>query len=212
MSEIAHLFVTHLYRARLMARGWKDFNAALEAVALSLAADDAAGNAWCEANSYQGYTSYASLDDLPWRFPDFADLKTRLDAHAAKFADALELDLMGGRLELDSLWVNVLDPGGHHAAHIHPHSVISGTCYVTVPEGAAAIRFEDPRLPMMMAAPPRRAKSAPGNRAFLSVAPKPGDVIMWESWLRHEVPVNNADSERVSISFNYSWRQPEGDA
>ena len=30
-----------------------------------LAAEDAAGQAWCKANGYGGYTSYASLDDLP---------------------------------------------------------------------------------------------------------------------------------------------------
>jgi uncharacterized protein (TIGR02466 family) len=29
---------------------------------------------------------------------------------------------------------------------------------------------------------------------------------MWESWLRHEVPANQAKAERVSVSFNYGWR------
>ncbi|MGC8169900.1 putative 2OG-Fe(II) oxygenase [Salmonella enterica] len=28
---------------------------------------------------------------------------------------------------------------------------------------------------------------------------------MWESFLRHEVPVNRAEDERISISFNYNW-------
>ena len=27
---------------------------------------------WCEKHGYPGYTSYASLNDLPWRFPEFA--------------------------------------------------------------------------------------------------------------------------------------------
>ena len=36
-------------------------------------------------------------------------------------------DLGGRRLKLDSLWVNLLKPGGAHSGHIHPHSVVSGT-------------------------------------------------------------------------------------
>jgi uncharacterized protein (TIGR02466 family) len=36
--------------------------------------------------------------------------------------------------------------------------------------------------------------------------PVPGTVLLWESWLRHEVPLNEAESERISISFNYSWQ------
>ena len=36
--------------------------------------------------------------------------------------------------------------------------------------------------------------------------PRPGLLLMWESWLRHEVPLNEAESERISVSFNYAWR------
>ena len=35
--------------------------------------------------------------------------------------------------------------------------------------------------------------------------PLPGEVFLWESWLRHEVPVNMADDDRISVSFNYGW-------
>jgi uncharacterized protein (TIGR02466 family) len=32
-----------------------------------------------------------------------------------------------------------------------------------------------------------------------------GDVLLWESWLRHEVPMNMSEEERISVSFNYGW-------
>jgi uncharacterized protein (TIGR02466 family) len=32
-----------------------------------------------------------------------------------------------------------------------------------------------------------------------------GKVVLFESWLRHEVPPNPRDAERVSVSFNYHW-------
>ena len=70
---------------------------------------------------------------------------------------------------------------------------------------SGAIRFEDPRLPMFMAAPPRKARCRPGNRPFVIYAAKAGTVILFESWLRHEVVANPTTDERVSISFNYSY-------
>jgi uncharacterized protein (TIGR02466 family) len=57
-----------------------------------------------------------------------------------------------------------------------------------------------------MAAPPRRADAEESRRAFVYFKPQAGSVLMWESWLRHEVPVNVAKAERISISFNYGWR------
>jgi uncharacterized protein (TIGR02466 family) len=58
----------------------------------------------------------------------------------------------------------------------------------------------------MMAAPPRKAKARQENRQFAYMKPVPGTVLLWESWLRHEVPLNEAESERISVSFNYSWQ------
>ena len=58
---------------------------------------------------------------------------------------------------------------------------------------------------MMMASPPRKKDARDENRQFIYVMPKVGDVLFWESWLRHEVPMNMAEDERISVSFNYKW-------
>ncbi|MBX9617599.1 MAG: hypothetical protein K2X10_00495 [Hyphomicrobiales bacterium] len=203
MSKTDTLFVTKLYAAR---SGSAATLADLETACRQLAIDDEAGRAWCLAHAYPGYTSYGSLNDLPWRFSVVKSLVRSLDRHVARFADEVGFDLGEHPLVLDSLWVNVLDPGGFHAGHLHPHSVVSGTFYVTSPEGAGAIRFEDPRLPAMMAAPPRRKKAGTDMQSFIEREPRPGSLLLWESWLRHEVRPNRASAERISISFNYRWR------
>ncbi len=205
MTQIDSLFVTRLYRAALSEQGQPIDSDELENTCYSIAEDDEAGQNWCEENGYPGYTSYASLDDLPWRFPIFKELVKVLDKHVAAFAKELAFDLGGKKLKLDSLWINILPEGGIHTSHIHPHSVISGTTYVSMPEGASAIKFEDPRSAMMMAAPPRKADAPRELRNFIYVAPEVGDVLLWESWLRHEVPMNMSEEERISVSFNYSW-------
>lgn len=200
---IERLFPTQVYKGRLVTGSRAGLVADLSRECRQIAADDAAGQRWSREHGYNGYTSYASLNDLTWRSPVFEELAKRLQPHAGSFARALDWDLAGGRLELDSLWINILKPGGYHTAHIHPNSVISGTVYVEVPDGAGALKFEDPRLALMMAAPRKKERARPYNRQFHTAAPRPGVVILWESWLRHEVVVNTARQDRISVSFNY---------
>lgn len=204
MTQIRSLFATRLYHAKLSEHGAIDADE-LDASCYSIAEDDEAGQDWCEEHGYPGYTSYASLTDLPWRFPVFAELVKVLDKHVAAFAKDLEFDLGDKALVLEDIWINILPEGGTHSSHIHPHSVISGTTYVAMPEGASALKLEDPRLAMMMAAPTRRKDCRDELRPFVYVAPQVGDVLLWESWLRHEVPLNMAEENRVSVSFNYKW-------
>ena len=198
--SVRNLFATRLYEAELAN---ESLLADLAYSIRSLAADDAAGQQWSREKGYAGYTSYASLNDLPRRDPAFADLGKLLGKHAATFAEECAFDL-ARKPKLDSLWVNLLRGSGHHGGHIHPHSIISGTLYIEVPKGSGAIRFEDPRLPLMMAAPTRRADAPEELRPFVTIQPRPGLLLLWESWLRHEVLPGTGHGERLSISFNFA--------
>jgi len=196
------LFATRFYEGTLDDAA---LLAELEDACRDLAEQDRAGRAWAKAHRYRGYTSYASLDDLPWRDPRFGDLVRHLNRHVARFARDCAFDLGGKRLKLDNIWVNILKPGGTHSGHIHPHGVVSGTMYVAVPPGSGALRLEDPRLPIMMAAPPRDPAAGEDFASFVYAEPTAGTVFLWESWLRHEVMPNAAREDRISISFNYKW-------
>jgi uncharacterized protein (TIGR02466 family) len=194
------LFVTKLYETEIADE------ALLGELAHSirtLARDDEAGRRWSRECGYKGYTSYASLNDLPKRDPAFAEAARVVKPHAARFAQECALKLER-KLRLDSLWVNLLPAGASHRAHIHPHSVLSGTMYVEAPKGSGAIAFEDPRLPMMMASPPRENGAREELRTIVSVEPRAGMLLLWESWLRHEVLPGSGKGERLSISFNFA--------
>tara|TARA_B100000161_G_scaffold255589_1_gene217891 strand:- start:194 stop:808 length:615 start_codon:yes stop_codon:yes gene_type:complete len=204
MAKTKLLFSTPLYHASLADSGNFDMGE-LEKSCWSIAQDDEAGQKWCDENNYPGYTSYASLSDLTWRSPFFEELKNLLDLHVKIFVEELDFDLEGRNLKLEDLWINILPEGGNHSAHIHPNSVISGTTYISMPSGSSAIKFEDPRHSMMMAAPSRIKDAKEYLKPFIYINPSVGDILLWESWLRHEVPANNSSEERISISFNYSW-------
>jgi uncharacterized protein (TIGR02466 family) len=198
--HIEALFPTLVYHASVEGAG--RLNHDLEQAALALAENDTAGRRWCERHGYAGYTSYGSLADLADRSPPFARLKRIIERHAARFARELHWELRGGKPLCDTMWVNVLPEGGSHSSHIHTNAVVSGTYYVTSPEGAGPIVFEDPRHGLMMAAPPRKASAPRPLQTYVNQEPTPGTLILWESWLRHEVPLNRAQGERISVSFN----------
>ena len=199
------LFPTLIYRQSLGGTGWPRFNRDLLDECQALAASDAAGRRWSARNYLGGYTSYGSLDKMHLVSPRFEGLKRRLDRHVKTFVRGLHYDLAGRTLGMTDCWANVMPAGVAHSLHLHPTSFISGTYYVAVPKGAGVLKVEDPRLSRLMATPPRRSDAPPPFRAHVGVAAKAGDVVLFESWLRHEVPPARYLGERISISFNYGW-------
>jgi len=167
---------------------------------------DRRGQQWSKSNYPGGFTSYGSLTNLFELSPYFADLRKKLERAARLFAGKLEWDIRPQNLQLNSMWINIMPQGTQHSLHLHPHSALSGTYYVNVPPKASAIRFEDPRLSLFMATPARKPKARPENRWFYEVQPKEGQAIFFESWLRHEVPKNQSEKPRISVSFNLDWR------
>src|SRR3954466_53867 len=82
MGRFQSLFVTRLYRANLDPRR----NSVLEKTCRAIAAEDKAGRRWAKDHGYGGYTSYASLNDLPLRASIFAELERDIAGHVRVFA------------------------------------------------------------------------------------------------------------------------------
>ena len=202
---IRALFPTLVYTAALRGRGWQRMNTRLLRECRQLKEDDAAGRRWSARNYPGGYTSYGSANRMHRNSPTFAALARELDRHVARFARRLRFDLEGRPLAMTDCWVNLMGQGTAHGLHLHPLSTISGTYYVATPPGSPGLKLEDPRLERFMAAPPRLASARPQNRPWFVIPAEAGNVVLFESWLRHEVPPNPVTSERISISFNYNW-------
>ena len=197
-------FPTLIYRHALSRAVGGRFNRDLADECQALAAADSAGRRWSARNYLGGYTSYGSHDRLHLVSSLFATLRRRIDPHVKAYADSLHYDLTGRALAMTDCWLNIMPAGVVHSLHLHPASFISGTYYVAVPRGAGALKFEDPRLSRLMAAPPRRRDAPRRFRAHVRMPARAGDLILFESWLRHEVPPAHYDGERISISFNYA--------
>jgi uncharacterized protein (TIGR02466 family) len=199
------LFATHVYTSVLQRSGSRELNRQLLKEGRQLKDDDAAGRRWSAKNYRGGYTSYGSSHKLHQISPTFQDLERKLKRHVKAFAAAVEWDLAGRELAMTDCWLNIMSRNAVHGLHLHPLSTLSGTYYVHVPLGSPGIKFEDPRLDRYMAAPPRSAHAGPKNRPWVTLPAVAGQVVLFESWLRHEVASHSTAAERVSVSFNYNW-------
>lgn len=199
-------FPTLVYCDKLQKSGLSRLNYDLAGECARLREFDAAGRRWSATNYPGGYTSYASMCELHRFSSSFETLERRIRRHVLAYARALEFELRGREVFMTDCWVNIMPPTAVHGLHLHPLAFISGTYYVRTPADCPGLKFEDPRLDRFMAAPPRRTDARPEQRAHITYPAEAGNLILFESWLRHEVPQNRVAGERISISFNYNWR------
>jgi uncharacterized protein (TIGR02466 family) len=202
---IHSLFPTLLYTSPLQRGDARGLNSQLLKECRQLRLDDAAGRHWSAKNYPGGYTSYGSVHRLQNISPTFETLRGKLNRHVAAFAAAVEWDLKDRELKMTDCWVNIMPRHTVHGLHLHPHATLSGTYYVQVPRGSPGTKFEDPRLDRFMAAPPRKTAARRETRPWVTFPAAVGQVILFESWLRHEVAPNSVNAERISVSFNYNW-------
>jgi uncharacterized protein (TIGR02466 family) len=127
----------------------------------------------------------------------FADFVKLLDVASRGVARFLQIDQHP--MSITGCWANINPPGAYHPTHNHPNNYLSGVYYVSVPTAGSEILFQDPR-PFMVMPKPREFSRLTANAA--NSACKEGRLLIFPAWLRHSVPANDGQSERISISFN----------
>lgn len=202
--SLHQVFTSQIYQAKLLAPKAALFRDLVKE-ARQIQRADAEGARWSREQYPNGYTSYGSWDQLHRLSPNFEALKKKLDAHVRKYVKALAWDVSPREIQMTRIWLNIMAPNTVHTMHIHPLSVVSGTVYLQLPVGASPLKFEDPRFNLFMGRPPVRAKASRERQSFLNFHPAPGDVLLFESWMRHEVPLHTGRGDRISVSFNYDW-------
>ena len=203
--SIQALFPTFVYYEDLEKKRSRKFGEELVRECYQIRDADRAGRKWSAKHYLGGYTSYSSMSHLHKMSSTFMELEKRIMRHVRRYVDHLEFDMKGSRVEMTDCWVNIMPHQVVHSLHLHPLSLISGTYYVQTPRNCSSIKFEDPRMSKFMAAPPRRSPCAKHNKQYMEYKAQAGKVVLFESWLRHEVAANPATTDRISISFNYGW-------
>jgi len=199
------LFVSGAFHQALPLKNKKKFNQELIKECYALKKMDSQGLAWSKNHYLGGYTSYSSYSNLHTWSSSFQTLESKINPFAQQFLESLGYDTKNKNIQMTSFWVNIMGHQTTHSWHIHPRSVVSGSYYVQIPKDSVGIKFEDPRMNSMMCCLPKKRTLARELQNFVSLKPKAGELILFESWLRHEVPPNPSHTDRISVSFNYEW-------
>ena len=102
------------------------------------------------------------------------------------------------------VWVNVLQTGGSQTLHNHANCFASGVLYLTPSDSSACTVFSRSLGATEFVFRNAGAATDPGRfscEKWVAPLPQPGDLILFPSYLLHEVPVNRG-VERVTLAFN----------
>lgn len=142
------------------------------------------------------YTTIRTANTLHER-AEFQELKGHILSEAAELADAMKL---AAPLNIVSCWLNVYGRAHSQEVHNHSNSILSGVYYVQVPAGSPGIIFHSPMADLMLQPPKREANDL--NILTMTQNVAAGQMIIFPSYLRHSVPSNHVDGQRISIAFN----------
>ena len=103
------------------------------------------------------------------------------------------------RLVITQLWGNRNPKGSKHHEHVHPNSIISGVFYLRQDPKLPPIQFSKSHQHAMKLDP---KKYNTYNAETFLLPCTSGELLLFPSSLRHSVPVNMGEEERISLSFN----------
>jgi uncharacterized protein (TIGR02466 family) len=131
--------------------------------------------------------------------PQFRDIVTLAEEAGKAVADFLKLESRD--LVATGLWANVNPTGGRNQWHSHPNNFLAAVYYIQTPQEEDRIIFEDPRPQANVIMPkPIEFGMFTGNQLTFKV--KPGRLVLFPAWLKHTVPPNNSNTDRISVALN----------
>tara|TARA_Y100000114_G_scaffold130823_1_gene128780 strand:- start:337 stop:921 length:585 start_codon:yes stop_codon:yes gene_type:complete len=109
------------------------------------------------------------------------------------------------KLEITSMWGNLLHEGADHSPHTHSNNILSGVYYL---KSGSPIQFFDPR-PQANVMIPKKKTNTKYNCNVIQLDSTVDTALFFPSWLMHWVPPT--PNERISVSWNVLIRGHYGD-
>ena len=141
--------------------------------------------------------NYRSDDSYLLRNEELKDIKNFLVEAVDKFTKNVLNTKQ--RLVITQCWANRNPRGSKHHEHVHPNSIISGVMYFQINEKLPPIQFAKSIQDGIKLNPEKYTYV--NSESFL-LSCKPGELILFPSSLKHSVPINQGDEDRISMSFN----------
>ena len=145
----------------------------------------------------KGNGNYRSDDSYLLRQEKLKNIKIFLGESVNKFTTNVLNSKQ--RLVITQCWANRNPKGSRHHEHVHPNSIISGVMYFQINEKLPPISFSK-TIQGGIKLDPEKYNHV--NSESFMLPCKPGELILFPSSLKHSVPINQGDEDRISVSFN----------
>jgi|TARA_R100000030_G_scaffold59099_2_gene44375 uncharacterized protein (TIGR02466 family) len=109
--------------------------------------------------------------------------------------------------EITGMWGIVNPPGSSNKLHNHPYNFMSGVYYLQVPEDSGRIVFHDPKPQAEVLSPPRVENHSIHVAHRVNFKPQNGTLLLFPSYVNHEVEENNSQEDRIIVSFNINFKR-----
>lgn len=146
---------------------------------------------------------WQSDDFLPGEIPELYLLQQEILHRCTEIISAFTYKTDGLKIYFLNMWINFNYPCSYNVSHIHDSSAISGVYYIKTPAESGTINFErNPLESYIIHSIAETTKANNLNSQYMSIQPEEKKLILFPSYVSHNVGVNNSKENRISISFN----------
>jgi len=145
--------------------------------------------------------NYFSKDFNVLDHANLVDIKKIIDSHLL----AYQHDVCGIEIQqfyITDSWIAVTPPGGKHVVHNHPNSLLSGVFYFSVPDRSSINFYVESPIFKNFKFCFDYTLSTEHNKQTVNVPVQQSDIVIFPSWVDHNVDVNTSDQARIIIGFN----------
>lgn len=130
---------------------------------------------------------------------DFFEINNFINQHLSRFCHNLRVREHIS-FEPKQSWINFYSKGDYQESHYHPNFVFSAIFYYKTTENTKII-FENPAVDML---PLEVDCQTDLNRQYHTIFPTSGDLLIFRSYLRHQVPKHADNNLKISFAYNFN--------
>ena len=116
--------------------------------------------------------------------------------------DEIGWEYIPNKQRVVAMWAIINKKNSYNVKHNHQNCYLSSAYYIKKPENSGDITFYDPKESKTYRFP-EVEKHTNYSAESVTIKPEEGDLLIFPSYLYHDVGVNLSDEERIVVSFNF---------
>ena len=195
-KKIYKLFPSPVFQFKV--QNYENLNKQLTQYIYDLHKNDKEGIQRSNVNGWHSKKFKKKKDNIPYNF-----VKS-IHAYVKEvIVDGFGWKYVPEKVGVSEIWAIINKKGTFNSSHNHPGSYLSAAYYVKAPNNCGNIHFYDPNEIKKFNSPPIENRTELSASGF-SIKAQEGSLLIFPSYLYHDVGKNLSNEDRIVISFNVS--------